>query len=546
MKTAGGPRPPRIMLITTGRMEMGIGRPPMGAEDVDLTEYLEVLRHQSIVVLVSTIVGALLGLVVSLLQTPTYTARAEVLLPLPADLPLGARPTQLISVETEARLLASANVATRAREILGTTTPVNQMLQRLSVETTPDTLVLDVAYSDPDAAVAADSANAFAQAYIDYRRESALADITAQRQAIEQQLDELRAQQRAQMKILSTVDPGSRRFEAAQDALDRLDVQVTVLVSQLADLPTGVAGGQVILPASPPSSPSSPKIPLNVLAGSFLGLCLGIAGAFVRGRSDDRVRTRRDIESYLQAPLLAYIPHADHSDDGLILESDPGSPAAEAFRAARTTITAFADREGARVLAIVSPLEREGKTTTAANLGVALGYADRKVAIVSADLRRPRLHRLFGLPNVLGLTDVLRGEAQLSDVLLESRSLNTWVLPAGSRPSQPSEVLQSRKLRETLEQLRKSFDMIVLDCPPVLGLADCLAVVPHVDAVIMVVAADRSRRQAIREAQEQIQKVGGVVRGTVLNQVRRTHRSHQHSYGYYAPPSEYLVPSDPP
>lgn len=514
------------------------------SEEVDLNEYLDVLRRRSLIVVIATLVGSLLALGVSLVQTPIYTARAQILLEPPADLPAGIRPSQALSVETEARLLASASVAERAREMLGTRTSPNELLEHLTVQTTPDTLVLDVLYADPDPDVAAATANAFAEAYVAFRRESTLAQITARRTAIEQQLDDLRAQQRAETRVLRTTDPGSAEYQAAQDALDRLDVQITVLVSQLASLPTTIESGQVIGPAFPPPAPSSPKTVINILAGSFLGLVAGIAGAFIRDRTDDRVRSRSDLAAYLRAPLLAYIPYADPSGDGPLLERSPGSPAAEAFRAARTTVMAMADRDGARVLAIVSPLEQEGKTTTAANLGVALGYADRKVVVVSADLRRPRLHEIFGLPNERGLADVLAGTAEPSEVIVASLSPNTWVLPAGKRPDRPAELLQSRRLHEVMNQLRSSFDMVLLDCPPVLGLADCLALVPNVDAVLMVVAVDRSRGRAIAEAQEQIVRIGGVLRGAFLNQVRPSRMSNQHSYGYYAPPTEYLIAPD--
>lgn len=514
------------------------------SDEIDLDDYIDILWRGRLIVGVAVLAGLLLGLGVSFAQTPVYTAKAQVLLQPPVDPAGGLRPSQIVSVETEARLVASVRVAELAREALGTLTPATELLEHLTVQTTPESLVVDVIYSDHDPEIAAASANAIAEAYLAFKRESTLAEIAARRSAIQQQLDELRAEQHAQMEILETADPGSARYRAAQEALDRLDVQVTVLVSQLADLPTTIDSGQVIGPASPPEAPSSPKTAINILVGAFLGFCAGIVGAFIRDRTDDRVRSREDLETYLQAPILAYLPYAERSNDGVLLESAPGSPAAEALRAARTTVMAIADREGARVFAIASPLEREGKTTTAANLGVALGYADRRVVVVSVDLRRPRLHEIFGVPNEHGLTDVLRGDARPSDVFVQTRSPNTWVLPAGKRCDRPAELLQSQRFQDTLNELRSTFDMIVLDCPPVLGLADCLTLVRHVDAVLMVVALDQSRGRAIAEAQEQIRRVGGVVRGAFLNQIRPTRIPNKTSYGYYQPPVEYLTPPD--
>lgn len=517
--------------------------PPTASEEpVDLLDYVEVIRRRAAIILGGIAIGIAVSLALSLARTPVYVGRAEVLVEPPGGAQ-GMRLSQLVSVETEARLIDSAVIAERAAEALGVSAPVTELLERVSVTTSPDTLVLTIAYSDPDPKRAAAGANAFADAYLAYKRESTLADIAEQRSAVEAQITELRRQEDKQARLLEDLTPGTARYRAAQDALNRLDVQITLLLSQLADLPSTVNPGQVILPATVPSSPASPKTILDVLVGSFLGLFVGLVGAFARDRLDDRVRDRRDLVAYLPTEILTYIPHARQPRDGLLLESDPRSPAAEAFRAARTTVMALAARDAARVLAILSPLEREGKTTAAANLGAALGHADQRVAVVSADLRRPRIHEAFHMPNERGLAEILRGELPVDDALRASGTPNVWVLPAGEPPNRPAELLQSPRLRETLERLRSSFDLVILDCPPVLGLSDCLAIVPHVDAAIMVIAVDRSRRRAILEACDQIARVGGVLRGAFLNQIGRTRTSRQHAYGYYAPPGEYLSPA---
>lgn len=518
--------------------------PPIAPEDaVDLRDYVEVIRRRAAIILGGTAIGLAMALTISLLRTPVYVGRAEVLVQPPGGAAQGLRPSQLVSVETEARLVDSAVIAERAADALGVKVPVAELLDRVSVTTSPDTLVLTIAYGDPDPERAAAGANAFAEAYLAYKRESALADIAQQRSAVEAQIADLRQQEDEQARLLEDLTPGTARYRAVQDALNRLDVQITVLLSQLADLPSTVNPGEVILPATVPSAPASPRIALDVLVGSFLGLFVGLVAAFAWDRVDDRVRDRRDLAAYLPTEILTYIPHADHPSDGLIIEHDPRSPAAEAFRAARTTVMALAARDGARLLAVLSPLEREGKTTAAANLGAALGHADQRVVVVSADLRRPRIHEAFHVPNERGLADVLRGELPVEEAPLPSGTPNVWVLPAGRPPSRPAELLQSPRLREALERLRSTFDLVILDCPPVLGLADCLAIVPQVDAVLMVIAVDRSRRRAILEACDQIARVGGVLRGAFLNQIRRARTSRQHAYGYYAPPGEYLSPA---
>jgi len=524
--------------------------PSGGDEGLDIRDYLSVLRRQWLVIALFAATGLLLALVYSTMQTPIYTARAEVLVQPATGGSSGARLDQLISLDTEARLVTSAPIAQLARERLGSESSITELLKHVSVRTTPETFILDVLFWDARAEQAAQGANAFAEAYLDYKRESALEEISRQRSQIEEQIAELRQQEREQTRILDSSVPGSSEYRTAQAALDRLEVQVAVLASQLASVPGLVDPGDVILPATAPTAPSSPKHPLNAGIGLFLGLFLGIVVAFIRDRGDDRVHDRRDLSLYLRVPVLAYIPHVRghraQLSGRLFVENEPRSPAAEAYRTARTSILSLAARRDAKILAIVSPMQREGKTTTSANLAAALGHTDRSVLVVSADLRKPSLHEYFGVPNVGGLSDVLLGETDLDKAIARSSLPNVWVLPGGQIPARPAELLQSPIMAEVLTELRQAFDFVVLDCPPILGLADCLAIVPMADAVFMVVQAEQSRGGAIAEATDQIERVGGRLDGAILNNIRvpRGWPGHQ-GYGYYLASPEYLESQDP-
>lgn len=525
-------------------------QPLPSTEDViDVRDYIAVLRRQALVIVLLAVGGLGLALVFSAIQTPTYTARAEVLIRPPTGFSQGARLDQVVSMDTEARLVVSAPIAEAANEALGTGLSITQLLKHVSVDTAPDTLILDVLFWDTRPGRAAEGANAFADAYLTYKRDQALEEIAQQRSAIEQQMAELRRQQREQTEILEGSDPDSPEYLDAQEALDRLDVQVAVLASQLASIPSLVDPGDVILPATAPASPSSPKYPVNAAVGLFLGLFLGIVAAFLRDRADDRVHGRRDVSLYLRTPILAYIPHVRRHRQQvftrLIVETEPRSPAAEAYRTARTSVLALASRGDYRVLAIVSPLQREGKTTTAANLAAALGHADKRVLVASVDLRKPRIHEFFRISNDVGLSDVLTGEMELKRAIVKSDSSSVWILPGGHPPARPAELLQGSRMAAVVEELRADFDFVVLDCPPVLGLADCLALVPLADAVFMVIAAEQSQGGAIMEAYEQLDRVGGAPIGAFLNNIRVPRGSHQ-AYGYYLPAPGYLEPTTPP
>jgi capsular exopolysaccharide synthesis family protein len=189
-------------------------------------------------------------------------------------------------------------------------------------------------------------------------------------------------------------------------------------------------------------------------------------------------------------------------------------------------------QRGFKVVAVVSPVLGEGKTTTTANLAVALSQADNKVLVVSADLRRPGLHLCFDVDPGIGLADVLTGEATLEDAI-QRVSSSLWLLTSGRPPARPAELLQSQRLPELLSGAAESFDFVLVDCPPIIGLADALSVAPFADAVIMVARAESTKRSAIVHAADQLEQVGARVRGAVLNDVTLSKRNADgYGYGY--------------
>jgi capsular exopolysaccharide synthesis family protein len=195
-----------------------------------------------------------------------------------------------------------------------------------------------------------------------------------------------------------------------------------------------------------------------------------------------------------------------------------------------------------KVFAVVSPMLGEGKTTTTANLAVALSHTDSRVLVMTADLRRPALHQCFHREMGIGTADVLLGEATLADAI-EKVSPNLWLLTSGRPPARPAELLQSHRLPELLAKAIESFDFVLVDCPPVLGLADTLAVAPLADAVILVARAESSKRGAIVHAADQLEQVGAMVRGAVLNDVSLSRRASEYGYGYgYGATSEDAEP----
>lgn len=508
--------------------------PSPAEEVVDLREYAAVLRRRKWLILgVTGLFTALMG-AYSFSKAPMYTAQTTVIVQ-PATTSSSYRPDQLVSLDTEARLVRSAPVATIAKESLGWDLTIPQFLKRVSVEITPDTLVLDIFFTDGQRGDAAAGADAFAKAYLQYKTERAVAAAVAERTQVEAQIDDLKQRRDKLDQRLDASLPGTTQYQDAQTERDTVNGSIAVLESQLAGISTGSDPGEIILPATPPAAPSSPKHPLDIAMGLLFGLFLGVVLAFIRDRTDERITGRADLEATLDAPVLAAIPRvAGWKKRGpvwLVTERQPRSPAAEAYRTLRSGVMAMARRRDLKVFALLSPVQGEGKTTTASNLAVTLSHTDSRVLLIAADLRRPSLYRYFQLENEVGLSDVLLGEIPLEEAI-QAVSPNLWVLVSGKPPARPAELLQSHRMAELLSRQRDRFDFIIIDCPPVLGLADSLAIAPLTDAVILIASAEQTKRGAIAHALDQLSQVGAVVRAGVLNNVSLSKRNSSYGYGY--------------
>ncbi|MGH9895228.1 MAG: CpsD/CapB family tyrosine-protein kinase, partial [bacterium] len=211
------------------------------------------------------------------------------------------------------------------------------------------------------------------------------------------------------------------------------------------------------------------------------------------------------------------------------------STAGEAYRVLRTNLLAAAAREEVKTILVTSPSHREGKTTTSANLGIALAQAGKRVILVSADLRRPRLHEFFRLPRGPGLSEVLRGKEALGravrtfDASVSPHVQNLRVLPSGAAVDNPAELLASGAMTSVLEALETEADLVVLDVPPLLPVTDAVALAPLVDAVLLVVGPKSTTSISLASSRKQIDNVGARFLGVVLNDLGR---GMVQAYGY--------------
>lgn len=537
-------------------------------EVLGLADYLAVLSRRRWIVIgvVLLTVGAAVG--ISLLQTPLYEASAEIAVEpfRPAeDLSLQEAILGDVAVNTEQRVLTSRAVTDRVIADLGLATTPDDLLDEVSVRVIGDTHVLELRVLDPDPAQAAAIANGFATAYLDLRTEQAVNSLLDAQQSLEQLRGALRTELDAVEEQLANLDaaastgepdgddpaPDEARRPELEAERDALQAQLALIATESlraesqAGLVTG--GGQVLNPADVPDTAVSPTPVRTGALALLLGLMLGVGLAFLRDQLDDIIRDEDDARrAGAPIPVVGRIPRI-HRDGPLITLTEPASPQAEAFRGLSANVrfilagdgtrtgvpvgdddpawpptwpeVAVADRHGRSIL-VTSPQRADGKSSTAANLAVVAARSGRRVILVDADLRRPTIHRRLGLPGGVGMSDVIAGEASLADAVVGIGIDNLLVLPAGTIPPNPSELLSSMQTRALGRELSRGADLVIVDCPPVLAVADTLELAPHTDSVLLIVRAGVTRRRAMRHARERLDAVGASVRGLVVNDLQ--------------------------
>jgi capsular exopolysaccharide synthesis family protein len=313
---------------------------------------------------------------------------------------------------------------------------------------------------------------------------------------------------------------------------------------------------RVIDEAQEPSGPYKPNAPLNLAAGFVLGLALGLVAAALREWSDRSLKTPAEVETIIGVTCLGLLPEIARNkrrrsrevvlgalnDRDLVVARHPEGGVAEAARAIRTNLTFMSPDRPYRSILVTSAIPEEGKTTVACSLSTVLVQSGLRVLIVDTDLRRPRLHRTFKLPNDLGVTMAISNQAPIDECIRESSIRNLWVLTSGPLPPNPAELLQSDRFAALARELYSKFDRVVFDSPPILPVTDAAILSRLVDGVVVVARAFSTQKSAARQAVKQLLDVKAHVIGVVLNAVdlgRHDYREYHYYYkrdGYYSSP----------
>ena len=299
------------------------------------------------------------------------------------------------------------------------------------------------------------------------------------------------------------------------------------VVSAVAKLsPTSSSGSQlvratIVNSASVPTHPTSPKPKTNLALGLVLGLVLAVGQALIRSAVDARVRTPDDLAQVLDAPLLGTIGHLGSKGGSSGYAS--GDPSTEAYRRLRTNVGFLTPTDDhRRSLVVTSPSQGEGKTQTVIGLASMLAQAGERVLLIDADMRRPTLAQRLQLDPEPGLSQVLSGRGRFEDFVLQVEDTSLFVLPSGSIPPNPAELLGSHNMENLLASAEGLYDYVLIDSPPILPVTDSTVIGEHVGGVILVVRSGRTKLQEVREAARLLDTAGAGLSGVVINDVSRS------------------------
>ncbi|MBI3995693.1 MAG: polysaccharide biosynthesis tyrosine autokinase [Nitrospirae bacterium] len=302
---------------------------------------------------------------------------------------------------------------------------------------------------------------------------------------------------------------------------------------------------QVVDPAQPSQSPIKPRKGMNLLLSVIVGLTMGAGLAFFFEYLDNTIKGPEDIERVIAAPLLGIVPAGDHSKKPVhpietILAAEPRSSQAEAYRTIRTGVLLSSAERPPKIVLVTSPGAVEGKTTTAANLAIAMAQAGSATLLIDADLRKPRIHQVFAqepvsadfMDNSKGLGPVLVGEVALEAAIRQTPIPLLSVLTSGPIPPNPAELLGSQKMRDLIGQLARTFDRIVIDSPPLVPVTDATLLATICDGVVLVVKESRTTKHLAMTARRRLEEAKARLLGVVLNDVD-PRKDASHYYPYY-------------
>ncbi len=518
----------------------------------EFQDYGDMLRRRWLLIALGIIVGlALAGGALQVLPKQ-YKSTTSVLVqstPLPDAQVANGRTSSDINLDTESQLVRSIDVATGAAKLLKSSLSARTLLENVTVAIPANTQVLDISYRASEPGAAQQASHAFAQSYLDNRAASSKATLAEQIKSLETQVVDLNKQLKAATDKLATLAENSPDREFALAQSKSLTEQLTGIAQRLGILKsTQVKPGKIISDANFPGTPSSPNTLILLGGGLMGGLMLGLCLALIRERTDRKVRRGAEVERLLDVPLLTELPGRSLSSTSPSAVVEQGGRAGSGIARLRNTITADVGTHR-RVLLVVGASDGAGSSFLATNLAASLARAGLKATLMAANLRDagagdgPRgTHRL-------GVSDFLMSHLSAQELTIASRDIpGLSVIGPGTQAAQAADRLQTDKARELVADLLINANYLIVLASSTASSADAQTLAHLADGVIIVAEFDRTRKNELLDAGQQLERVGARVLGAVAvprigtgakaSKPAKSTRSHRStpSRGYSAPP----------
>ena len=487
---------------------------------MELRDYLAVLWGRKWVIIITTVATLTVITIGLFLATPQYEATTKLRVATAAGGSIDYSNYLYLD-----RLLNTYSEIITSGPILGELTGSLDLsrIPEVSVDILPNTELMLISVEDPDPILAAESANTLANILIAQSNELYSGGGKSLKEILSEELiqleNELSQANQEYVRLVAESPGDSDRIEAAARLIELKQGTYANVLERYEQTRVNDAIRantiSVVEPAVIPLKPSKPRVFLSIVLGLFVGLMGGIALAFSFEYVDKTLYTEKQIENATQLRSLGNIPTLKNWRDYPL----NGTPFGEAFRRLRVQLIASNPELPLHTLLITSAEVGEGKSVIAANLALSLAQSGKKVIVVDCDLRRPSIHKIFKLPNDIGLSSVLKKYAKLEDVIQNSRAPRLKILTSGPKLTKSSELLGSDQMGSIIRKLEDWFEIVILDTPPLIAVTDAALLSPQADGVVLVISRGQAHEQAVKSAEKQLADIHARLIGVVINRV---------------------------
>ncbi len=500
----------------------------IASDEFDIRQYVEILKRRKWIILASVVACVLVAAVVSFMTPKVYTASSKVVISAQQDIAgtgaaLGDPNQTQNQIQTQVQVLKSPAVKLLADQALGARVA---QVKSISAAGVTNTRVLTISAVSESKTVAQAAANAYSDAYLKVGEQSDVNRLLSIGNTVQQK----------QQQLQSQIDQLNSQIAGKAANANDLRAQVAALQSQHDQLQSQYNATQALVlvhentaqplaAAEIPTAPSAPKPLRNIALALVLGLLIGVGGALLIDRMDDRLRSASQLGQWLpEVTILGSIPKVpnwnNEQEAKAITLLDQRSPVAEAYRSLRTNLEFLTLGRKLQVIQVSSAVAGDGKSTTAANLAVALAWSGKRVVVVAADLRRPRLHEFYGLSNEVGLTSIMLSNIPVADALQKLPvEGEAFLLASGPLPPNPAELLSSARIADVFDQLRRVAEYVIVDSAPLLPVSDAMVLSSHADAMLLVARVNTARKGQVEKAVVMAEGSRAGLAGIVVNGV---------------------------